>query len=246
MVATFRGRSRTFVSQFTAGHGRIDMKRSREVGEEAQPRELVICQANIWNSACALSMGPYLIRLLPHSTRIPQAALVLSLHYSMPDVRPISCLVSTPCLIAKLALQGHVYTPLNAFFLFLSLNKWIPFWICFPTCQNYTCSSRNFIIAWVTRRRRIHSVFAWWKLFVVFRENGLECGPKIISVWCGHTLKRTRKVWGLNSVKWNRMHTPHTRAYCNPSHNSSLAGSVALPVRGSVDWSQGHGFDSGS
>ena len=27
------------------------------------------------------------------------------------------------------------------------------------------------------------------------------------------------------------MHTPHTRAYCNPSHNLSLAGSVALPVR---------------
>ena len=27
------------------------------------------------------------------------------------------------------------------------------------------------------------------------------------------------------------MHTPHTRAYCNPSHNVSLAGSVALLVR---------------
>ena len=30
------------------------------------------------------------------------------------------------------------------------------------------------------------------------------------------------------------MHTPHTRAYCNPSHNSSLAGSMALPVRAQV------------
>ena len=31
-----------------------------------------------------------------------------------------------------------------------------------------------------------------------FRENGSQRGPKIMSVWCGHTLRRTTKVLGLN------------------------------------------------
>ena len=68
-----------------------------------------------------LSMKPYLIRLLPRSTRIPHAGgpawyylyttacLMLGLYLM---------LGLDTCLIAKLTLQGHVYTVLNAFFSF--------------------------------------------------------------------------------------------------------------------------------
>ena len=72
----------------------------QEVSKKTYLQELVACQANIWNAACALLIKLYLIRLHPQHMN-PQAALVLSL-YSMPGL--------DTCQIAMLVLQSHTWS----------------------------------------------------------------------------------------------------------------------------------------
>ena len=153
----------------------------------------MICQANIWNSACTLSMKPYLIRLLdPYSTWVR---------------RPWYYLYTTACLMLGLSHAWSRHLPdyktriagprvhcLGCLFFssFFKINEYL---LGFVFQLTRTVCAAPAFYNWVTWQRQVDSVFAWWKFFVVFRENGSERGLKSYRYGVDTPWKEPGKFW---------------------------------------------------